>query len=160
MLKGLSILCPLYWPFFWANPILPLSSLFYWRSFVLSWQVFCLKTNQPNARYHFYLSPHPYQAPPTLFSLGISGNGGGRHHPYDGHIQIKGGFVTVLLHSCATLPQWHCSSQLIILLAYLSLLHIIISCDVPEIVGRIIGGPKLAPAISPGKTISGALGIL
>ncbi|MGC6518200.1 MAG: phosphatidate cytidylyltransferase [Candidatus Puniceispirillaceae bacterium] len=59
-----------------------------------------------------------------------------------------------------------CLSSLSVLLLFeqalfiiLSLVVVIASCDIGAyFVGRMIGGPKLAPAISPGKTISGSAG--
>ena len=75
--------------------------------------------------------------------------------------RAKGGFVAVF----ASLVMLCLASMALLVTAdntlglLVSVAFIIISCDVGAyIFGRIIGGPKLAPAISPGKTISGALG--
>ena len=62
--------------------------------------------------------------------------------------------VTICLASMSYLLFFKAIQPLIICLAL-----IIAACDIGAyFIGRLIGGPKLAPAISPGKTISGAVG--
>ena len=63
-------------------------------------------------------------------------------------------FVLICLASLSVLSRYDNAVIIIVSLAL-----IITACDVTAyFVGRLIGGPKLAPAISPGKTISGAIG--
>lgn len=63
-------------------------------------------------------------------------------------------YITLPLYSMYYLRQWHDGFELL-----LWVLVIIFTTDtMAYVVGNMVGGPKLAPAISPGKTISGTVG--
>lgn len=66
-------------------------------------------------------------------------------------------FTVALLQCLSSLTLLVSAPQSVMILVSLAL--IITVCDVAAyFVGRKLGGPKLAPSISPGKTISGAIG--
>lgn len=72
-------------------------------------------------------------------------------------LQLLGGFIYVLVGAWSLF--WLRGDALVGLIDVLFLLAVVWSSDIGAyLFGRLIGGPKLAVAISPGKTWSGALG--
>ena len=73
---------------------------------------------------------------------------------HDSFRALFAGFVLLCLVSLSALSLYDNAVVIVVSLAL-----IITACDVTAyFIGRLIGGPKLAPVISPGKTISGAIG--
>lgn len=70
---------------------------------------------------------------------------------------LLAGWGYMLLGACSL--YWLRGDALVGLIDVLFLLAIVWSSDIGAyLAGRVLGGPKLAPAISPGKTWSGAVG--